>query len=1041
MNSLILKMLCRFCLIVSVFITIKLHAQSTTIDAEQFCNRSVLIKWTILNEISGSDASCDPDNGIYETNITSSQLASIQELDLRSRDIDGEFYSYDLIKTDDFDGLTGVRLIECNECLFKRRYEHALPGAPSWLLAQLQELYLQNYDLSEIMEVDFFKGLSNLRTLDLRTNNMTYEIPPGNPNRREGTKMGRLINPEVWKHLPNLHTLYIGSNRILTLPRGFFRHLRNLEVLDMYDMWYEYHPYGFGSQALPAGVFEGLTNLRKLDLGYNALGAEDIADGLFDGLNSIEVIDLRKNPLLTTLPRGVLNLPSGVQILTDPGVSWPSNDENQPITASLEDSAPTSHNGVDSFTVELIFSEELSTSASNFPSLVTATNGTVTAARTVNNNNAHWEIDVQPDSSSKDVTLVLEANSDCSTPESALCTSDGRGLSSSLTVLVPASNSITASLDSAPTSHNGVDSFQVRFHFSEELSTSASNFPSLVTATNGTVTAARTVSNNNAHWEIDVQPDFSSKDVTLVLAANSDCSTPESALCTSDGKGLSSSLTVLVSASDSMGSITASLDSVPTSHNGVDSFTFELNFSENVTGLSYATLTLEDSAFQVTNGGEVTGARRLVQGSNQRWNVTVQPHSAGDITITLPETTDCTATGAICSQDGRKLSNSSSATILGPVVTISVADAKTKADGVETVDFVVSLSRTSTQSVTVNYATSNGTAVAGEDYTATSGTLTFSPGETSKTISVPMLDDSTGKGKKFFTLTLSNPTGGAVLLDATAKNTEFLIVNLDSTPENHNGVDSFQVRFRFSEELSTSASNFPSLVTATNGTVTAARTVNNNNAHWEIDVQPGSLNNIHLVLAANSDCSTPENALCASDGRGLSAELGVIILTQNKAPTANAGENQDVEEDATVTLSGFGTDPNAGDTLSYSWTQIQGETVTLQNADTATASFTAPNGLAADITLVFQLRVTDSANNYDDDTVTIKVAALPEEGTGFTASLDSAPENHDGVNSFTFELNFSENVTGLSYVTLKDDNCLPGHKRRGDRRPEAGTGL
>ncbi len=66
--------------------------------------------------------------------------------------------------------------------------------------------------------------------------------------------------------------------------------------------------------------------------------------------------------------------------------------------------------------------------------------------------------------------------------------------------------------------------------------------------------------------------------------------------------------------------------------------------------------------------------------------------------------------------------------------------------------------------VTVDYATSNGTAVAGTDYTAASGTLTFENGETSKTFTVQLApDDTEPEASKTINLTLSSPSGGARL--------------------------------------------------------------------------------------------------------------------------------------------------------------------------------------------------------------------------------------------------------------------------------------
>jgi hypothetical protein len=65
--------------------------------------------------------------------------------------------------------------------------------------------------------------------------------------------------------------------------------------------------------------------------------------------------------------------------------------------------------------------------------------------------------------------------------------------------------------------------------------------------------------------------------------------------------------------------------------------------------------------------------------------------------------------------------------------------------------------------VTINYATTNGTATAGSDYTATSGTLTFAPGETTKTFSVPVTDDSAREDSETVNLSLSTVGGGAIL--------------------------------------------------------------------------------------------------------------------------------------------------------------------------------------------------------------------------------------------------------------------------------------
>ena len=116
--------------------------------------------------------------------------------------------------------------------------------------------------------------------------------------------------------------------------------------------------------------------------------------------------------------------------------------------------------------------------------------------------------------------------------------------------------------------------------------------------------------------------------------------------------------------------------------------------------------------------------------------------------------------------------------VAGRAAALSVGDARTREEADATLEFAVMLNRAASETVTVDFATADGSAQAGQDYTAANGTLTFAPGETRKTVSVALLDDAHDEGEENLTLTLSNASG-ARIADATATGT---IENFDLLP-------------------------------------------------------------------------------------------------------------------------------------------------------------------------------------------------------------------------------------------------------------------
>ena len=213
---------------------------------------------------------------------------------------------------------------------------------------------------------------------------------------------------------------------------------------------------------------------------------------------------------------------------------------------------------------------------------------------------------------------------------------------------------------------------------------------------------------------------------------------------------------------------TASFSGAPAEHDGTSPFELQFRLSAEPAGLSYRTV--QSGLFDVS-GGTIARAWRLQRGKDAGWGLRIQPSGFGDVTLALRATTDCAGTPGVCTADGRMLGGGLQATIAGPP-TLSVADAEVREASGAVLDFAVTLSRALAETVTVGYGAADGTARAGADYTNTTGTLTFAAGETSKTVSVPVLDDGHDEGSETMTLTLSNPSPTRVKLrDAEATGT------------------------------------------------------------------------------------------------------------------------------------------------------------------------------------------------------------------------------------------------------------------------------
>ena len=319
---------------------------------------------------------------------------------------------------------------------------------------------------------------------------------------------------------------------------------------------------------------------------------------------------------------------------------------------------------------------------------------------------------------------------------------------------------ITASWSSVPEEHDGSSTFDVHLDFSRNPKSGFSYDAiegGVVSVEGGAIDRVwRRERGDSRRWGIEVNPSGDGA-VTLTVNSTTDCAA-QHAVCAADGGMLEGGAQAMI-AGPPPAPITASWSSVPEEHDGSSTFDVHLDFSRNPRkGFSYRAI--EGGVVDV-EGGAIDRVWRRTREDSREWGIEVNPSGNGPVTLTVNGTTDCEAEHGVCAADGGMLEGGQQAAVAGPAL-LSVADARVEEDEGAALDFVVSLSRSRNAATTVEYATSDGTALAGEDYTAASGTLTFEANETSLTVSVAVLDDVHDEGEETLTLRLSNASGAGV---------------------------------------------------------------------------------------------------------------------------------------------------------------------------------------------------------------------------------------------------------------------------------------
>ena len=473
--------------------------------------------------------------------------------------------------------------------------------------------------------------------------------------------------------------------------------------------------------------------------------------------------------------------------------------------------------------------------------------------------------------------------------------------------------------------------------------------------------------------------------------------------------------------------LTATIHDEPESHDGSAAFIFELRFSEEPAG-AFGYLTLQQHALTVA-GGTLPKVRRLEAGKNLRWEITVQPSSNADVTITLPVTTDCAAQGAICTVANKMLSSALEFTVSGP----GTSDQQSPPEN----------------SAATGAPTINGTARVGETLTASTSGISDTDGLTNASFTYQWLADNTdisgatgtsytvvtadaGKVIKV-TVSFTDDAGNeeSVTSAATAAVTQPpLTASTHDVPESHDGATAFTFELRFSEEPGggfSATTLRDQALTVSGGTITNVRQLETGKKlKWEITLQPSGNEEVTVILLPTIDCAD-QGAICTGDGRGLSVGQAILVLgppnsAATGAPTING--TAQVGESLTASTSDI-SDANglANASFTYQWLA--------DDADISGATGSSYTLVAADVGKAIKVRVsfTDDAGNEESVTsaATAAVIAANTSATG-APTIGGTARVGESLTASTSDISDADGLANASftYQWLADDADING---------------